>query len=78
MTFEEVIAFYRTSGDPYLMRAKVWRRDDLSNTETGYRGTGSCWTNGPRSDMEVCVCGLDMVRSGCHCITCGRPWWCER
>lgn len=75
-TFDEIVEFYKNSGDKYLMNAKVWKRSEISNLSVN-RGSclcGGCWSH----DQKVCVCGQDYVTARQNCLSCGRPVWCER
>lgn len=76
-SYERIVEFYRSTGDPYFMNQRVWRRSEIPNTDQTLRRGGTCIC-GYCADGATCACGRDTVMHGRSCVTCGRPWWCER
>jgi hypothetical protein len=77
MTYEEIVAYYRSSGVPYWEKAQVWKRSEIPNTDMSLSRGAAC-VCGFCGKGDPCVCGQDLVVDGRNCMSCGRPWWCKR
>lgn len=76
MTFEEIVAYYKNHEWKQFSNAKVWKRSEMSNLSVN-RGScicGGCWSH----EEKLCACGQDYSTPRRNCISCGRPYWCER
>ncbi len=77
-SYERIVEHYRESGGEFWRNTRVWRRSEIDNTDPTLYRRGRCICGQCGGDDRICACGMDTVVHGRHCITCGRPWWCER